>query len=148
MKEGPAKGIRRLFWDACHGLAVTQHDELTQATLEVGVRILNPQFRANGLEGLVRVARGRVAINQDLDRQLFPFASPAQLEDHVAETHAALSLPEGGLMLLAEIGQDVPLANVDAIWGAMDKVCRLPDPAAQDEIVTDAAAPWRPTGPV
>ena len=120
--------------------------EIIPDLIEVGVRILNPQFRANGLEGLVRVARGRVAINQDLDRQLFPFASPAQLEDHVAETHAALSLPEGGLMLLAEIGQDVPLANIDAIWGAMEQVCRLPDPAAQDEIVTDAAAPWRPTG--
>jgi hypothetical protein len=99
--------------------------------IEVGVRVLNPQFRANGLDGLVRVARGRVAINQDLDRQLFPFASPAQLEDHIAETHAALSLPEGGLMLVAEIGPDVSPTTADAIFGALERVCRLPPPEEQ-----------------
>lgn len=105
--------------------------EIIPDLIEVGVRVLNPQFRANGLDGLVRVARGRVAMNLDLDRQLFPFASPAQLEDHIAEAHAALSLPEGGLMLQVEIGQDIPLANIDAIFGALERVCGLPDPAAR-----------------
>jgi hypothetical protein len=105
--------------------------EIIPDLIEVGVRILNPQFRANGLDGLVRVARGRVAINLDLDRQLFPFASPAQLQDHVAGAHAALALPGGGLMLAAEIGQDVPLANVAALFSALECVCALPPPEEQ-----------------
>ena len=104
--------------------------EIIPDLIEVGVRVLNPQWRSNGREGLVRVARGRVALNQDLDRQLFPFATPAQIEDHIAEAHAALSLPEGGLMLQAEIGPDIPLANIDALFGALERVCGLPDPEA------------------
>jgi uroporphyrinogen decarboxylase len=88
--------------------------------------VLNPQIRANGLEGLREVARGKVAINQDLDRQLFPFATPSQVEDHIGEVFEGLYLKEGGLMLLAEVGPEVPLENVDAICRAFEDLCRLP----------------------
>jgi len=104
--------------------------EIIGDLVETGVRVLNPQIRANGLEGLAREARGKVAINLDLDRQLFPFATPSQLADHVAEAHEALALPEGGLMLYAECEPDVPLANIDAICTAMETVCDPPEPAA------------------
>ncbi len=107
--------------------------EIIPDLIETGVRVLNPQIRANGLEGLQRCARGKVALNQDLDRQLFPFASPSQIEDHVAEVFEGLYLKEGGLMLLAECGPDVPLANIDAICKTFEKLCNLPDqPAAGD----------------
>jgi hypothetical protein len=79
------------------------------------------------LEGLRRVARGRVALNQDLDRQLFPFASPSEIEDHIREVYEALYLPEGGLMLIAECAPDVPLENIDAICCALEQVCHPPD---------------------
>ncbi len=95
--------------------------------IEVGVRVLNPQFRANGLKGLKEIARGRVALDQDLDRQLFPFATPAQIEDHIGEVFEELVLAEGGLMLYAECEPDVPLENVDAICTALEKTCNPPD---------------------
>jgi len=57
--------------------------------------VINPQVGANGLAGLRATARGKVAVNLDLDRQLFPFATPAQLEAHVAEAVAALGMREG-----------------------------------------------------
>lgn len=95
--------------------------------IETGVRVLNPQIRANGLEGLQRVARGKVALWQDLDRQLFPFASPSQIEQHITEVFEGLYLKEGGLALVAECGPDVPLANIDAICRTMEKLCNLPD---------------------
>jgi len=102
--------------------------EIIQDLIDVGVTILNPQFRANGLEGLKSVARGRVALDQDLDRQLFPFATAAQIEDHIHTVHETLQLPEGGLMLLAECGPDVPLETIDTICTVLEEVCQLPDP--------------------
>lgn len=102
--------------------------EIIPDLIEVGVRLLNPQFRANGLDGLVEVARGKVAMSLDLDRQLFPFATAAQIEEHIAQAHEALVLPEGGLMLQAEVSPDFSLDTMDAIFTALEKVCRLPDP--------------------
>jgi uroporphyrinogen decarboxylase len=96
--------------------------------IEVGVRVLNPQFRANGLAGLKETAKGKVALDQDLDRQLFPFATPSEIEDHIGEVVEELNLPEGGLMLYAECGPDVPLENVDAICTALETICHPPEP--------------------
>jgi hypothetical protein len=105
--------------------------EIIPDLIETGVRIINPQIRANGLPGLREVARGKVAVDLDLDRQLFPFATPSEIGDHVGEAHEALYLEEGGLMLSAECGPDVPLENVDAVCRAFERVCRLPDPAVR-----------------
>ncbi len=96
--------------------------------VEVGVRVLNPQVRANGLEGLAEVARGKVCLDLDLDRQLFPFATPSELEDHIGEAHEALALPEGGLMMVAEAEPDLSLETIDVICSALERVCRLPEP--------------------
>jgi uroporphyrinogen-III decarboxylase len=95
---------------------------------ETGVRLINPQVRPNKLEGLQKHVRGKMAICLDLDRQLFPFASPQELAEHIQEAHDALSLPEGGLMLSVEIGEDIPLENIDAIFSAREEACGLPCP--------------------
>jgi hypothetical protein len=95
--------------------------------IEVGVQVLNPQFRANGLEGLKEVAKGEVALCLDLDRQLFPFATPSQIEDHIGEAYEELHLPEGGLMLYAECEPDVPLANIETICTTLEHICNLPE---------------------
>jgi hypothetical protein len=102
--------------------------EIIGDLVECGVRVLNPQIRANGLAGLQRYARGKVALNQDLDRQLFPFATPSRIEDHIGEVFEGLYDKKGGLMLLAEVGPEVPLENVDAICRSFEKLCNLPEP--------------------
>lgn len=102
--------------------------EIIPDLIEVGVTVLNPQIRANGLEGLVELAKGKVAIDQDLDRQLFPFATPSQIEDHINEVFEGLYLPEGGLMLFAECEPDVPLENIHAICTVLEEVCNPPEP--------------------
>jgi len=88
---------------------------------ECGVDVINPQVRANGIDNLARVCRGRYCLDLDLDRQLFPFCTPVECDRHVQETVDKLATPEGGLWLKAEIGPDVPLANVEAIFTAMEK---------------------------
>lgn len=105
--------------------------EIIADLVEAGVRMLNPQIRANGLDGLKRFARGKVAIDLDLDRQLFPFATPRQIEDHIAAAFEALYMKEGGLALVAECGPDVPPEKVDAICRTLERLC---NPPAQDAL--------------
>ena len=86
--------------------------------VECGVDIINPQYRANGLDALARVCKGKIPIELDLDRQLFPVATPSQIHDHVRECVEALYLPEGGLSLKMELNYDVPLENIAALFEA------------------------------
>ena len=88
---------------------------------ECGVDMINPQYRANGLDNLERVCKGKIPIHLDLDRQLFPFGTPAELKDHVWECVKRLYLPEGGLGLSIEIGPDYPLENIEAICDAANE---------------------------
>jgi hypothetical protein len=100
--------------------------EIIPDLIEVGVRIVNQQYRANGLDNLKRIAKGKVAINLDLDRQLFPFASKSQIQDHIKGAFDALYLPEGGLMMVAECAQDVPIETFDVICSTLEEVGRMP----------------------
>ena len=97
--------------------------EIMPDLIECGADIINPQFRANGLENLVRVCRRDqiIPINLDLDRQLFPFGTCSQLTDHVAECVESLYLPQGGLGLNVEFNDDIPLGNMATILDAVEK---------------------------
>ncbi|MDP6111820.1 MAG: uroporphyrinogen decarboxylase family protein [Planctomycetota bacterium] len=89
--------------------------------IDCGVTVLNPQFRSNTLEGLIETCKGKVAVDLDLDRQMFPFCTPDDIDEHVHEAVAGLGSPEGGLMLLAECAPDVPLEIIEAICQAFEK---------------------------
>jgi hypothetical protein len=111
----------------CHaaGFSVYMHSdghihEIIPDLVECGVNIINPQFRANGLDNLTRVCKGKVCVALDLDRQMFPFGSPADIDAHVREVVETLGAPEGGLWLTAECAPDVPLENIDAIATALE----------------------------
>lgn len=92
---------------------------------EAGADIINPQIRANGLDNLVRVCKGRIPINLDLDRQLFPFATPDEIIAHIHECAEALYMPEGGLWLSAECAADVPFENIRAICQGLREVSTM-----------------------
>lgn len=116
------KPAYKAIYDVAHaaGKLVYMHTdgciyEVMPDMQEAGADMINPQIRANGLDNLVRVCKGRIPINLDLDRQLFPFASPEKVREHIWECVRALYLPEGGLGLTAECGADVPLANIEMI---------------------------------
>ena len=96
--------------------------EIIEDLKECGVDMLNPQYRANGLDNLERICKGKIPINLDLDRQLFPLCTPAEARGHVEECVKRMYLPEGGLGISIEIGQDYPLENIDAIFGAANEM--------------------------
>ncbi len=87
-----------------------------------GADVINPQIRANGLKNLVDTCKGKICIDLDLDRQLFPFASPKEVEKHIEECVRALYMPEGGLMLTAECAADVPLENIEVICSTLERM--------------------------
>jgi len=117
------------IFDTCRekGVYVSLHSdghilEIIEDLVECGVNIINPQIRANGLEELERVAKGKVCIHLDLDRQLFPFASRQEIRNHIWEAVKILGLKKGGLMLHAECEPDVPLENIEAICQVLEEV--------------------------
>lgn len=89
---------------------------------EAGVNVINPQIRANGLKNLVNTCKGKICVDLDLDRQLFPFASSDALVQHIEECVCALYMPEGGLMLTAECAADVPLENIETICSTLERM--------------------------
>lgn len=89
--------------------------------IECGADVINPQFRANGLDNLVRTCKGKVCVDLDLDRQMLPFCTPADIDAHVRQCIEALGDPAGGLWLTAECGPDVPLENIEAVCTALEK---------------------------
>ena len=95
--------------------------EIIEELIACGVDVLNPQVGANGVENLARVAKGKVAIKLDLDRQKFPFWNAEQIDAHVREAVDKLNLPAGGLLLYAEIEPDVPLLNIAAICKSLER---------------------------
>jgi len=97
--------------------------EIMPDLVECGVDIINPQFRANGIDHLVRVCRREqiITINLDLDRQLFPWATRSQIFDHVGLCVESLYMKEGGLGLNIELNYDVSLENMAAILDAVEK---------------------------
>jgi len=96
--------------------------EIIPDLVECGVTAINPQIRANSLEGIKEVAKGKVCINLDLDRQLFPFASKTEIQEHIRTAVEALNSPRGGLMLMAECEPDVPLENIRTICETLEEV--------------------------
>ncbi|MCE5258504.1 MAG: hypothetical protein LLG44_05510 [Chloroflexi bacterium] len=98
--------------------------DIVDDLLECGVSVHDPQLRANSLEGIKQAYRGRLCINLDLDRQGFPFMTPAEMREQVHMVVDTLALPEGGLMVLAQFyGADIPLANIAACMEAMEDFC-------------------------
>ncbi len=98
--------------------------EIIDDLIECGVSMHDPQFRANTLKGIARIYKGKMCINLDLDRQMFPFCRPEDIRRQVREVVQTLGSPRGGLMVFGSIyGGDTPLENIEALCKAMEGYC-------------------------
>lgn len=98
--------------------------DIVDDLIECGVSAHDPQLRANTLEGIIKAYKGKMCIDLDLDRQMFAFCTPADIRQQVKEAVEKLSLPEGGLMMKAQIsGGNVSLENIEAICHSMEEFC-------------------------
>lgn len=86
-----------------------------------GVSIHHPQLRANTLNEIAEAYKGRLCVDLDLDRQMFPFCNTSDMRRLVKESLEELYLPEGWLDDEGQVGLDVPLENIEALRQAMEE---------------------------
>ena len=79
------------------------------------------EAEVNGLDNLVETARGKICLDVYPDVQRFPFFKPEEFGPHIDRIVDELSLPDGGLWIIAECTPDVPLANIEALCNALEK---------------------------
>jgi uroporphyrinogen decarboxylase len=87
--------------------------------IEIGADVVNCQVPVVGHDWIANNVRGKLAIRTDIDRQhVMPFGSPAQVKEEVQRTFEACGTPDGGLIACGEVGPDVPLENIRAMYEA------------------------------
>lgn len=87
--------------------------------IEIGVDVLNFQVAVTGYDWAARNIRGRIAVRTDIDRQrVLPFGTPDEVKDEVRRTFEACGTAEGGIIACGEVGPDVPLENIRALYQA------------------------------
>lgn len=120
------KPAYRTMFDAVRdkGLDVHFHTDgytidIIQDLIDIGVDVLNVQLSAMEVKELSRRFRGKICFRTDLDRQyVLPRGTPDEVDRHVKLMIESLSTPEGGLIGCGEIGPDVPIENVEAMFAS------------------------------
>ena len=98
--------------------------QIVDDLVECGVSMHDPQLRANTLDGIEKIYKGKMCINLDLDRQMFPFCKPEDIRRQVKEVVEELGSPQGGLMVFGSVfGGDVSLENIETLCQAMEEYC-------------------------
>jgi uroporphyrinogen decarboxylase len=87
--------------------------------IEIGVQVINCQVPVVGHDWIARNARGRVSFRTDIDRQrIMPFGSTTEVKEEVQRTFEACGSSKGGIVACGEVGPDLPLANIRAMYQA------------------------------
>ena len=90
--------------------------------IECGVTTLNPQDLVNGLDNIQRLAKGKVFINLDIDRQnITVFGKPEEIDAHILNCIKTLGSPKGGLSMVWGVYPATPIESIEAAARAMDK---------------------------
>jgi len=87
--------------------------------VELGVDVLNCQSSVMDCRWLGSQFAGKICFRTDLDRQnVMPYASPAEVKEYIFQLFETLGTRDGGIVACGEISEDVPLANIRAMYNA------------------------------
>jgi len=93
--------------------------------IECGVSVLNPQDFVNGLDNISRLAKGKVVIRLDIDRQkITVFGTPEEIDAHILNCIRTLGSPKGGLSMVWGVYPPTLLVSIEAAARAMDKYAK------------------------
>jgi uroporphyrinogen decarboxylase len=107
------KGAGKDVWFHSDGFI----NDIAGDLVEIGVDVLNFQVAVTGHDWAARNIRGRVAVRTDIDRQnVLPFGSPAKVKEEVRKTFESCGTSNGGIVACGEVGPDVPLENIRAMY--------------------------------
>jgi hypothetical protein len=98
--------------------------DLLDDLIMTGGDVINLQDLVNGIDNLAGYAKGRMSVDLDIDRQnITVCGTPRDIHDHIRECVVKLGSREGGLSLTYQPWPPVPIANLDAVFSAMEKYC-------------------------
>jgi len=97
---------------------------LSRFLQDLQVDILNIQDRANGVENIARVFKGRKAIDIDISAQFLAFTHSREICEYVKYVIETLDTPRGGLMIYTETYPPTPLENIEALAKALSTYIR------------------------
>ena len=101
--------------------------EIIEDLIEIGVTVLNPQHACMGTPRVGQIAGGRVCIRTNIDRQwVIPYGTPEEVAAAVKEAIGAFGRFNGGVLLHGEIGPEVPLENIEALYSSFYEYGRYP----------------------
>lgn len=101
--------------------------EILEDLHEIGVDVLNPQHTLMGEAEISRRLGGKACFRSDLDRQyIIPGGTVEEIKEHVKRVIRAFGQFNGGLILHGEIGPDVPLENIKAMYAAFEEYGKYP----------------------
>jgi len=96
-------------------------NDIVPDLIETGVTVLNPQDLVNGLDNLKRLAKGKICIDLDIDRQdITPFGTPDEIDAHIGNCVKTLGSPDGGLTLIFGAYPGTPLVNIGQVVRSME----------------------------
>ncbi|HAL44541.1 MAG TPA: hypothetical protein DCP47_01245 [Phycisphaerales bacterium] len=91
--------------------------EILPDLIELGVKVINCQLAIMGLNEIKKSFAGKVCFRTDLDRQsIMPFGTPAQVREHVKLVFDSVGSKKGGIIACGEIGPDIPIENIRAMY--------------------------------
>ncbi len=114
-----------------HGVKTFLHTDgyvvpIIDDLIDAGLDILNPQDLVNGLDVLQRVAKGRVCIDLDIDRQaITPYGTAEEVATHIRRCAETLGSPTGGLTFVWGVYPPTPYENIEAVVRMMHECAEM-----------------------
>jgi len=118
---------RIMSYCRAHGVHTSLHSDgyivdIIPDLIECGVSRLNPQDLVNGLDNLERLAKGKVYLHLDIDRQkVMVFGKPDEIDAHIYNCIRTLGSKKGGLTMIWYAFPPTPAENIKSAASAMHK---------------------------
>ncbi len=94
--------------------------------IETGVTILNPQDLVNGIDNLEKLAKEKITIDLDIDRQkITVFGKNQEIDQHIKKSIEKLGSKNGGLLLIYGAYPGTPVENIGYVVKSMQKYCKM-----------------------
>ena len=90
--------------------------EILEGLIEVGIDVVNPQMPTMDAGEYGRIARGRITVFPDLNRQdILLKGSPEDVKNHIIAMYDKLGTASGGLIGYVPIEPAMPIENIQAM---------------------------------
>ncbi|MCF6174876.1 MAG: hypothetical protein L3J71_03830 [Victivallaceae bacterium] len=90
--------------------------EILEGLIDVGIDIVNPQIPIMNAAEYGNIARERITVMPDIDRQdILINGTPNDVREHILKMYEHLGTPSGGLIGYAPLEHNMPFANMEAV---------------------------------